>query len=356
MVSAGSRLDAGHEASAAAGIALWVLSHQGLRPDLPQAQTATTGRVTGCSAPSSSTTSPRLARSSGPPGQTPDADLRRRSRGRLHLRLGAHALEQLGRRTARRGAGSRPPRTARRRAARARRPRGRRRCRGWRPARGRRRPRRARGSTPRRRRAARPARCPAAILRDGTELVASNAARWPMAAPRSRRLSPNSDITLAQASESARDLVDVGAVGRVEPGSRERVGVERGCSRSGRPPPYSSYCSSARATLAASVEARQHEGLRVGLLELLDAALRRKSSTCSAGGVRAAGRRRGRAVVGHRSARGAGRRRRRHRRAVRSAAGRPARSSCSNWRSRPAAGPSRPGSHSRSSGTSSKPR
>ena len=43
----------------------------------------------------------------------------------------------------------------------------------------------------------------AAILREGTELDASKAARWPMAAPRSRRFRPNMDITLAQARLSA---------------------------------------------------------------------------------------------------------------------------------------------------------
>ena len=39
----------------------------------------------------------------------------------------------------------------------------------------------------------------AAIFRDGTELDASNAARWPIAAPRSRRFRPNMVITLVQA-------------------------------------------------------------------------------------------------------------------------------------------------------------
>ena len=44
---------------------------------------------------------------------------------------------------------------------------------------------------------------PAAILRDGTELDASKAARCPMAAPRRRRFSPNIVITLVQARLSA---------------------------------------------------------------------------------------------------------------------------------------------------------
>jgi hypothetical protein len=46
--------------------ALWVLSHQGNRCDFAQVHTATTGRVTSCSRPSSVTTTSACRTTSGP--------------------------------------------------------------------------------------------------------------------------------------------------------------------------------------------------------------------------------------------------------------------------------------------------
>ena len=81
-----------------------------------------------------------------------------------------------------------------------------------RPARARRRPRRARCSS-RPSRPGSPSRSsPCAIRRDGSELVASKAARWPTAAPRSRRVSPNIDSALFCSRISTGAVVDVRAV------------------------------------------------------------------------------------------------------------------------------------------------
>src|SRR6478609_11842457 len=49
---------------------LWVPSHQGVIEDLPQRQTAVTGRRNGCSRPAASTKADARWTSTGPPGHS----------------------------------------------------------------------------------------------------------------------------------------------------------------------------------------------------------------------------------------------------------------------------------------------
>ena len=73
------------------GMDLCVLSHHGLRADLPHAHTATTGRVTSCSSPFSSA----RCRHRGPAAARQAPGVRRRPRSRGHLQAGRPPVQQL---------------------------------------------------------------------------------------------------------------------------------------------------------------------------------------------------------------------------------------------------------------------
>src|SRR5690606_19577535 len=62
-------VDPGHQPSPFAARTLWVPSHHGARPLMPQAHTATTGRVTSCSRPSTPRTMSAPRTRIGPSGQ-----------------------------------------------------------------------------------------------------------------------------------------------------------------------------------------------------------------------------------------------------------------------------------------------
>ena len=102
-------------------------------------------------------------------------------------------------------------------------------------------------------------------------------ANWPTDAPRHRRCSPNSDMMFTVASVSRRRDVQVGAVGRVEPEARHHLRVDPRVDPLGPPGAVLVVLDGHQRRLRASldaVEPRDHPGLGVGLLEVVERALR----------------------------------------------------------------------------------
>ena len=186
-------------------VAAWPAAACGCRRTTASTRTCRSGRPPrpaaswGARTPSSSTTTWSPRNSMGPPGHSSTS-----ARGSAAVITPLPPTPRAsGGLCGPRGRGRPRHRTTRRARARAPRAPAPRTRRAGRPARARRPPRRARCSS-RPAPSGKPSRSsPCAIRRDGSELVASNAARWPTAAPRSRRWRPNIDTALFCSSTSS---------------------------------------------------------------------------------------------------------------------------------------------------------
>ena len=166
----------------------------------------------------------------------------------------------------------------------ARPPRARRRCHVPRDARARHRLRRARRSSARQQRRARVASA-LEVRRHGRELVISKAARCPMAAPSEPTVEAEQRHRVVDGKGVARHPVDVRAVGGIELGGLERLGEQAAVQPLRTTAAELVVLQLGEGDLRGTVEARDRPGVRIALLEVVEAALHQELEVLVRAGV-----------------------------------------------------------------------